>query len=55
MPVSNLSISVGEGVACLFNDNRIRANLKAAQYPRSSQDPRATCHISCSAEKDDER
>lgn len=46
-------ICEGEGVACLFNDNRIRANLKVAQYPPSSQDPRATCHISWSAEKGD--
>lgn len=51
----NLSICVGEGVACLFNDDRIRANLKAAQYPPSSQGPRATCHISWSAEREDER
>lgn len=51
----NLSTGVGEGVFCVINDNRIRANLKAAQYPPSSQDPRATCHISWSAEKEDER
>lgn len=50
----NLSIYMGEGVACLFNDNRIRANLRVAQYPPSSQGPRATFHISWSAENEDE-